>query len=110
MLVFDQFCRWTIGTNCSVPDCFWPRPFRIITEKLILAGDLQQEACLPGEGNSCTIILSEFLLKELNKLDDLPCELQGDPNLGLPLNETVRARLKQSLASSDWGIGDIIAE
>ncbi len=56
------------------------------------------------------MILSDFLLKELNSLDAPLCELQGDPNLGLPLNEMVRARLKQSLASFDRVTGDKIAE
>ncbi len=56
------------------------------------------------------MILSDLLLKELNELDDPLCELQGDPNLGLPLKETVRARLKQSLASFDRVTGEKIAE
>ena len=55
------------------------------------------------------MILSDLLLKELNELDDPLCELLGDPNLGLPLNEMVRARLKRSLASSDRVTGDKIA-
>ena len=42
---------------------------------------------------------SDLFLKELNELDDPMCELQGDSNLELPLNETVRAQLKQFLAS-----------
>ncbi len=56
------------------------------------------------------MILSDLLLKELNDRDDPLGELQGDPNLGLPLKETVRARLKQSLASFDRVTGDKIAE
>ena len=59
---------------------------------------------------TCTMTFSDLFLKELNELDDPMCKLQGDSNLELPLNETVRARLKQSLASSDRVIGDIIAE
>ncbi|MDA0738631.1 MAG: hypothetical protein O2999_05600 [Nitrospirae bacterium] len=43
-------------------------------------------------------------------VDDRLCELLGDPDLGLPLDETVRARLKESLASSDRVTGDDIAE
>lgn len=43
-------------------------------------------------------------------VDDRLCELLGDPDLGLPLDETVRARLKESLASSERVTGDDIAE
>ena len=43
-------------------------------------------------------------------VDDRLCELLGDPDLGLPLDETVRARLKESLASSERVTGDEIAE
>lgn len=43
-------------------------------------------------------------------VDDRLCELLGDPDLGLPLDETVRERLKKSLASSERMTGDDIAE
>jgi hypothetical protein len=43
-------------------------------------------------------------------VDDRLCELLGDPDLGLPLDETIRARLKQTLASSERLTGDEIAE
>jgi hypothetical protein len=43
-------------------------------------------------------------------VDDRLCDLLGDPDLGLPLDETVRARLKESLASSKRITGDEIAE
>ena len=43
-------------------------------------------------------------------VDDRLCELLGDPDLGLPLDETVRARLKESLASSERMTGDEVAE
>jgi hypothetical protein len=43
-------------------------------------------------------------------VDDRLCELLGDPDLGLPLDETVRVRLKESLASSERVTGDDIAE
>ena len=43
-------------------------------------------------------------------VDDRLCELLGDPDLGLPLDETVRARLKESLAASDRMTGDELAE
>jgi len=43
-------------------------------------------------------------------VDNRLCELLGDPDLGLPLDETIRARLKQSLASSERLTGDDIAE
>ena len=55
---------------------------------------------------TCTMTFSDLFLKELNELDDPMCELQGDSNLELPLNETVRAQLKQFLASlgpGHWG-------
>ncbi len=59
--------------------------------------------------------LSDLSLKDFKELvngmvDDRLCELLGDPDLGLPLDETVRARLKQSLASSERVTGDDIAE
>ncbi|MEC4680851.1 MAG: hypothetical protein VST67_09175 [Nitrospirota bacterium] len=59
--------------------------------------------------------LSDLPLKEFKELvngivDDRLCELLGDPDLGLPLDETVRARLKVSLASSERMTGDEIAE
>ncbi len=43
-------------------------------------------------------------------VDDRLCELLGDPDLGLPLDETVRTRLKESLASSERLTGDEVAE
>ncbi len=59
--------------------------------------------------------LSDLSLKDFKELvngmvDDRLCELLGDPDLGLPLDETVRARLKQSLASSERVTGNDIAE
>ena len=59
--------------------------------------------------------LSDLSLKDFKELvngmvDDRLCELLGDPDLGLPLDETVRARLKQSLASSERVTGEDIAE
>ena len=56
--------------------------------------------------------LSQPEFKELVNgiVDDRLCELLGDPDLGLPLDETVRARLKESLASSERMTGDEIAE
>ena len=59
--------------------------------------------------------LSNLSREDFTKLvtalvDDRLCELLGDPDLGLPLDETVRARLKESLASSDRMTGDEIAE
>ena len=59
--------------------------------------------------------LSDLSLKDFKELvngmvDDRLCELLGDPDLGLPLDETVRVRLKQSLASSERVTGDDIAE
>lgn len=56
--------------------------------------------------------LSYDQLKELVQglVDDRLRDLLGDPDLGLTLGEEVRARLKQSLASSDRVTGDDVAE
>ena len=59
--------------------------------------------------------MSDLSLDELRELvsglvDDRLRELMGDPDLGVPLGEAVRARLKQSLASSDRITGDEVAE
>lgn len=56
--------------------------------------------------------LSYDQLKELVQglVDDRLRDLLGDPDLGLALGEQVRARLKQSLASSDRVTGDEVAE
>ncbi len=58
-----------------------------------------------------TDLTQEQLTKLVTALvDDRLCELLGDPDLGLPLDETVRARLKESLASSERLTGDEVAE
>ena len=51
-------------------------------------------------------------LKELVRglVDDRLRELMGDPDLGLPLGEALRTRLKQSLTSTERISGDEIAE
>ncbi len=51
-------------------------------------------------------------LKALVKglVDDRLRELLGDPDLGAPMGEALRERLKQSLASSDRISGEEIAE
>ncbi len=51
-------------------------------------------------------------LKELIRglVDDRIRELIGDPDLGLQLSDSLRTRLKQSLASSDRLSGEDIAE
>ena len=59
--------------------------------------------------------LTDLSLKEFKELingvvDDRLRELLGDPDLGLTLDETVRARLKQSLLSSERVSGEEIAE
>lgn len=56
--------------------------------------------------------LSYDQLKELVQglVDDRLRDLLGDPDLGLALDEQVRARLKQSLASSERVTGDEVAE
>lgn len=59
--------------------------------------------------------LIDLSLKQFKELingmvDDRLRELLGDPDLGLTLGETVRARLKQSLLSSERVSGEEIAE
>ncbi len=56
--------------------------------------------------------LSYDQLRELVQgvVDDRLRDLLGDPDLGLALGEQVRARLTQSLASSDRVTGDEVAE
>jgi hypothetical protein len=56
--------------------------------------------------------LSMEQLKELVQglVDDRIRELIGDPDLGLQLGDSLRARLKQSLVSSDRLSGEDIAE
>jgi hypothetical protein len=51
-------------------------------------------------------------LKELVKglVDDRLRELLGDPDLGIPMGEVLRERLKQSLAAGERLSGDEIAE
>jgi hypothetical protein len=51
-------------------------------------------------------------LKELVRglVDDRLRELLGDPDLGLPLGEALRERLKQSLAATERISGDELAE
>ncbi len=60
--------------------------------------------------NLSDLSLKDFKVLVNGMVDDRLCELLGDPDLGLPLDETVRARLKQSLASSERVTGDDIAE
>lgn len=43
-------------------------------------------------------------------VDDRLRELLGDPDLGLPLGEATRARLKESLAVSQRVTGEEVAE
>ncbi len=59
--------------------------------------------------------LYELTLAELKDLvqglvDDRLRTLIGDPDLGAPLGESVRARLKQSLASTERMTGDEVAD
>jgi hypothetical protein len=51
-------------------------------------------------------------LKELVKglVDDRLRELLGDPDLGKPMGDALRARLKASLASSERLSGDEVAD
>ena len=59
--------------------------------------------------------LSDLTLEELKALvkgivDDRLRELLGDPDLGMEMGEAIRARLKQSLASSARITGEEVAE
>jgi hypothetical protein len=59
--------------------------------------------------------LSDLTLEELRELvkgimDDRLRELLGDPDLGMEMGEAMRARLKQSLASSARITGEEVAE
>ena len=58
---------------------------------------------------------SDLTLEELRELvkgivDDRLRELLGDPDLGMEVGEAIRARLKQSLASSARITGEEVAE
>lgn len=59
--------------------------------------------------------LSQLSLGQLKELvrglvDDRLRELLGDSDLGLPLGEALRTRLKHSLASTERVSGDEVAE
>ncbi len=62
-----------------------------------------------------TITISNLSLAELKQLvegivDDRLRVLLGDPDLGAPLGESIRDRLKQSLASTERLTGDEVAD
>jgi len=59
--------------------------------------------------------LSDLSQKEFRELvnsmvDDRLCELLGDPDLGLALDEKVREQLKQVLDSQERVTGETVAE
>ena len=59
--------------------------------------------------------LSDLSLDELKELvkalvDDRLRDLLGEPDLGLPMSEAIRARLKSSLASDQRVTGEEIAD
>ena len=59
--------------------------------------------------------ISDLSLDELKELvkglvDDRIRNLLGDPDLGLPLSDTIRTRLKNSLASETRVSGEEIAD
>ena len=59
--------------------------------------------------------LSDLTLEELKEMvkgivDDRLRELLGDPDLSMEMGETIRARLKQSLAASERVTGEEVAE
>ncbi len=63
----------------------------------------------------CIMKLSDLTLEELKELvkgivDDRLRELLGDPDLSMEMGEAIRARLKQSLASSARITGEEVAE
>jgi hypothetical protein len=62
-----------------------------------------------------TMKLSDLSQKEFKEMvnsmvDDRLCELLGDPDLGLALDDKVRAELKQVLESKERVTGEIVAE
>jgi len=64
---------------------------------------------------ACTMKLSDLTLEELKALvkgivDDRLRELLGDPDLGMEMGVAIRARLKESLASSARLTGEDVAE
>jgi len=56
--------------------------------------------------------LSQKEFKEMvnSMVDDRLCELLGDPDLGLALDDKVRAQLQQVLESKERVTGEIVAE
>ncbi|HZC67248.1 MAG TPA: hypothetical protein VE201_01390 [Nitrospirales bacterium] len=59
--------------------------------------------------------LSDLTLEELKELvkgivDDRLRELLGDPDIGMEMGAAIRARLKQSLASSERITGEEVTE
>jgi len=59
--------------------------------------------------------ISDLTLDELKELvkglvDDRLRDLLGDPDLGLPLSDAIRTRLKSSLASTTRVTGEEIAD
>lgn len=59
--------------------------------------------------------LQDLTVEELRELvkglvDDRLRELLGDPDLGMPMGEALRERLKQSLATTERISGDEVAE
>lgn len=62
-----------------------------------------------------TMKLSDLSQKEFKELvnsmvDDRLCELLGNPDLGLALDEKVRTEMKQVLESKERVTGEIVAE
>ncbi len=70
--------------------------------------------CVFKEG-SLQMKLSDLSQKEFKELvnsmvDDRLCELLGNPDLGLALDDKVRAEMKQVLESTDRVTGEVVAE
>ncbi len=72
-------------------------------------------AIVPQVNRACMMNISDLSLDELRELvnglvDDRLRELLGNPDLGLSLDESVRARLRESLASAERVTGHEAAE
>ena len=72
-------------------------------------------AIVPQVNGACMMNISDLSHDELRELvnglvDDRLRELLGNPDLGLPLDESVRARLRESLASAERVTGHEAAE
>lgn len=93
------------------PTCHYI-PFSLINE-------VEELSHITGSGTyphgGFTMNISDLSQKEFKELvnsmvDDRLCELLGDPDLGLALDDKVRAQLKQVLNSPERVTGETVAE